>query len=44
MGVEGGAVIDPHGDRLVGVIAREDVMQALRRAGAGERPAGAERQ
>ena len=33
-------VVDPHGDRLVGVIAREDVMQALRRAGAGERPIG----
>jgi CBS domain-containing protein len=24
-------VIDPHGDRLVGVVAREDVMRALRR-------------
>src|SRR5262249_50740701 len=32
-------VVDPKGDRLVGVIAREDVMQALRRAAAGERPA-----
>lgn len=29
-------VVDPHGDRLVGVIAREDVMRALRRAEAGE--------
>ena len=27
-------------DGLVGMIAREDVMQALRRSGAGERPAG----
>lgn len=26
------------GDRLVGVVARVDVMNALRRAGAGERP------
>jgi CBS domain-containing protein len=33
-------VVDPHGARLVGVVAREDVMQALRRAGAGERPPG----
>jgi len=33
-------VVDPDGDRLVGMIAREDVMQALRRAGAGERPSG----
>jgi CBS domain-containing protein len=31
-------VVDPKGDRLVGVVAREDVMRALRRAGAGERP------
>jgi CBS domain-containing protein len=30
------------GDRLVGVVAREDVMQALRRANAGEKPAGIE--
>jgi CBS domain-containing protein len=37
-------VIDPKGERLVGVVAREDVMQALRRAGAGERPRGAERE
>ena len=37
-------VIDPKGDRLVGVVAREDVMQALRRASSGERPGGAERQ
>lgn len=29
------------GTRLVGVIAREDVLQALRRAAAGERPQGA---
>lgn len=28
-------VVDPHGDRLVGVVAREDVMKALRRAAAG---------
>lgn len=35
-------VIDPKGERLVGVVAREDVMQALRRAGSGERPRGAE--
>jgi CBS domain-containing protein len=28
-------VVDPHGDRLVGVVAREDVMRALRRAAAG---------
>ena len=27
-------------DRVVGVVAREDVMQALRRAAAGERPTG----
>ena len=31
-------VIDPKTERLVGVVAREDVMKALRRAGAGERP------
>ena len=31
-------VVDPHGERLVGVIAREDVMRALRRATGGERP------
>jgi tRNA nucleotidyltransferase (CCA-adding enzyme) len=31
-------VVDPHGDRLVGVVAREDVMRALRRAGAGAAP------
>jgi CBS domain-containing protein len=30
-------VIDPQ-DRLVGIVAREDVMQALRRAQSGERP------
>jgi CBS domain-containing protein len=28
------------GTRLVGVVAREDVLQALRRAAAGERPQG----
>jgi FOG: CBS domain len=28
-------VVDPKTDRLVGVVAREDVMQALRRAAAG---------
>jgi len=33
-------VVDPRGDRVVGMIAREDVMGALRRAGAGERPTG----
>ena len=33
-------VVDPQGDRLVGVVAREDVMQALRRAAAGDRPTG----
>lgn len=27
-------------DRLVGIVAREDVMRALRRADAGEKPAG----
>jgi CBS domain-containing protein len=31
-------VVDPRGNRLVGVIAREDVMQALRRADEGSRP------
>lgn len=31
-------VVDPHGNRLVGVVAREDVMRALRRADAGEAP------
>jgi CBS domain-containing protein len=31
------AVVDPD-DRLVGVVSREDVMRALRRAGAGESP------
>jgi CBS domain-containing protein len=36
-------VVEPKGDRLVGVVAREDVMAALRRASAGERPAGTER-
>jgi CBS domain-containing protein len=30
-------VVDPHGNRLVGVVAREDVMRALRRANAGEK-------
>jgi CBS domain-containing protein len=28
------------GTRLVGVVAREDVLRALRRAAAGERPQG----
>jgi CBS domain-containing protein len=37
-------VVDPKTERLVGVVAREDVMQALRRAGSGERPGGAERE
>jgi tRNA nucleotidyltransferase (CCA-adding enzyme) len=37
-------VVDPHGDRLVGVVAREDVMHALRRAESGERPGEAERE
>jgi CBS domain-containing protein len=37
-------VVDPHGDRLVGVIAREDVMRALRRADSGERPGEPERE
>jgi CBS domain-containing protein len=32
-------VVDSH-DRLVGIVAREDVMQALRRADAGEAPDG----
>jgi CBS domain-containing protein len=32
-------VVDPHGNRLVGVVAREDLMRALRRADAGEKPA-----
>jgi CBS domain-containing protein len=31
-------VVDPKGNRLVGVVAREDVMRALRRATGGERP------
>ena len=31
-------VVDPNGDRLVGVVAREDVMRALRRGTAGEPP------
>jgi CBS domain-containing protein len=31
-------VVDPKTERLVGVVAREDVMQALRRARSGERP------
>jgi CBS domain-containing protein len=35
-------VVDPKDERLVGVVAREDVMRALRRAGSGERPRGAE--
>jgi CBS domain-containing protein len=35
-------VVDPKGERLVGVVAREDVMRALRRAGSGERPRDAE--
>ena len=37
-------VVDPKTERLVGVVAREDVMQALRRAGSGERPGGVERE
>lgn len=37
-------VVDPKGDRLVGVVAREDVMRALRRAEAGEGPGDAERE
>lgn len=28
-------VVDPHGSRLVGVVAREDIMRALRRAASG---------
>ena len=31
-------VVDPQTDGLVGVVAREDVMRALRRAQSGERP------
>ena len=31
-------VVDPNGSSLVGIVAREDVMRALRRARAGERP------
>ena len=34
-------VVDPHGDRLVGVVAREDVMRALRSADPSSPPAGA---
>jgi CBS domain-containing protein len=34
-------VVDPHGNRLVGVVAREDVMRALHRADAGEKPGDA---
>jgi len=30
-------------ERLVGVVAREDLMRALRRASSGERPRGVER-
>ena len=30
-------VVDPHGDRLVGIVAREDVMRALRGAEAERR-------
>jgi CBS domain-containing protein len=37
-------VVDPRGEQLVGVVAREDVMQALRRADAGEVPRNAERE
>jgi hypothetical protein len=35
---------DPKGERLVGVVALENVMRALRRADAGERPSAAERE
>jgi CBS-domain-containing membrane protein len=31
-------VVDPHTDGLVGVVAREDLMRALRRAQSGARP------
>jgi CBS domain-containing protein len=31
-------VVDPHGERLVGVVSREDVMRALRRATGGAAP------
>lgn len=31
-------VVDPRNGALVGIVAREDVMQALRRAHSGERP------
>jgi IMP dehydrogenase len=31
-------VVDPHGDGLVGVVARTDLMRALRRAQSGARP------
>jgi CBS domain-containing protein len=34
-------VVDPHANRLVGVVAREDVMRALHRADAGEKPGDA---
>lgn len=37
-------VVDPRGSRLVGVVAREDVMRALRRAEAGEGPGEMERE
>jgi CBS domain-containing protein len=33
-------VVDPHGDQLVGVVAREDIMRGLRRADAGEKAGG----
>jgi CBS domain-containing protein len=32
-------VVDPEGDRLVGMVSREDVMDALRRSTQGEKPA-----
>ena len=32
-------VVDPHDGSLVGIVAREDVMRALRRAASGARPA-----
>ena len=38
LGVKSLPVLD--GDRLVGMVSREDVLEALRRASAGERPRG----